>query len=221
MTAGLQIINDSGIVQLDENYFNLEFKHKFQYAIAAGVNQYVIATNGYGNEVVDIGETGVGYVNISRTAAKQITITTFANSATTLTFYVFGTPDQVATGNAGLQIFNGTGQITFSCSRNYMRVIYAYKTIDDVLSSGGGNAVTLGAGVYAAVSSSNRRLFMEHIQPYTGPPYALRIDALRVNGSYIDASPQWIKAAIGQGSWQTLYRNNVGGWVTVIDVSGL
>ena len=217
MTAGLQIINDNGVVQLDENYFNLEFKHKFQYAIAAGVNQYPIATNGYGNEVVAVGETGIGYVSISRTAANQIVITTFAQAAATLTFYVFGTPDQTATGNAGLQIFNGAGQLTFSCSRNYMRVVHSYKTLDDVNSSGGGNAVTLGAGVYAAVSSSNRRFFAQR----DSGGWALRIDALRVNGSYIDASPQWKDYASGQGSLMPLYQNDAGGWVTVMDVSGL
>lgn len=218
MTAGLQIINDNGVVQLDENYFNLEFKNKFQYAIATGINQYAIATNGDGNEVVAVGETGVGYVNIARTAANQIVITTFATAATTLTFYVFGTPDQTATANAGMQIFNSAGQITFSATQNYMRVVASYKTLDDVNSSGGGNAVTLGAGVYAAVSSSNRRLFMNSID--TGAK-ALRIDALRVNGSTIDASPQWRYAQTGGGAYETLYKNDVGGYVTVIDVSGL
>lgn len=218
MTAGLQIINDSGIVQLDENYFNLEFKNKFQYAIATGVNQYTITTNGYGNEVVAVGETGNGYVSISRTAANQIIITTFATAATTLTFYVFGTPDQTATANAGMQIFNSAGQITFSATQNYMRVVHSYKTLDDVNSSGGGNAVTLSAGVYAAVSSSNRRLFMQSVDERMP---ALRIDALRVNGSTVDASPQWKIVPRGQFSYETLYKNDIGGWVTIIDVSGL
>ena len=221
MAAGLQIVNDSGIVQIDENYFNFEFKYKFQYAIAAGINQYTIGTNGYSNEVVAVGETGVGYVNISRTASNQIVITTFATSATTLTFYVFGTPDQSTNGNAGMQIFNSAGQIIFSYTRSYMRVVYSYRTTDNVQSTGGANAVTLGGGTYAAINSSNRRLFMQHVPPYTGPPYALLIDAVRVNGSYIDATPQWKIATAGQGSWQTLYRNDTGGWVTVFDVSGL
>ena len=219
MTAGLQIINDSGVVQLDENYFNLEFKNKFQYAIATGINQYTITTGGYGNEVVAVGETGVGYVNIARTASNKIVITTFSTAATTLTFYVFGTPDQTATANAGMQIFNSAGQITFSATQNYMRVVHSYKTLDIAnMRYASVNPITLGAGIYAAVSSSNRRLFMQSVDERLP---ALRIDALRVNGSTVDASPQWKIVPRGQFSYQTLYENGIGGWVTVIDVSGL
>ena len=221
MGAGLQIINDFGVVQLDANYFNLEFKYKFQNTVAAGVKQYWLGTNGYKNEVIAVGQTNGCYVNVARTSSNQICVTSFANAATNLTFYVFGVPEQGGGGNCGFQIFNETGQRVFAYDKSYMRVVRAYRTTDNVESAGGRNVVNLGSGTYAAVNSSNRRLMLQHVEPYSGPPRALKVDALSVNGGMIDATPQWKVYPSGQGGWATAYRNDVGGWVTVIDVSGL
>lgn len=126
MPAGLQIINDNGVVQIDENYKNLEFKGKYDVYIPDYNQTGYLNTPGYASEVVAIGDTGDDNVMLwSKTGAPggyEYQLRKTNNGPRTIPVYVFGEPAAPAASGVGLQVFNGSGQLTYDSQRKYMKV---------------------------------------------------------------------------------------------------
>lgn len=226
MAAKLEIINDNGIVQLSESFFNLEFKEKRTFSVAAGLVYTLAGTKQYVNESIAIGETGDGYAKITRNNNGQITLTTNFLTARNITIYVFGNP-VAGSPSVGLQLFTDAGKLTFCASQKYMRVVSSFKSAD-TLATDAGNGRTLAASTYAAFSSSSRfyvRLYVPKpsSNPVTTPTFfATRTDMLKISGNYIETSLSPLRSipSTVQASGSS-FENAVGGWVTVINVAGL
>ena len=222
MAAGLQIINDSGIVQIDENYSNLEFFSKISVGVGVGNGiKTTFTTSAPVNEVIAIGETGSGWAFVTRNSAGNWTLTSFMTVATTVTLYSFGTPSQTTTGNSGLQIFNGSGQVTFHYSKNYMRVVdcFAVPSLASPTQTGGAGAKSYAAGKsYAVIYSSARRtVLVNDVSKIVG----VLIDAVRVSGVTVSPCTGYAYYVQGNFSRGVQFSNGVGGWAIVINVTNL
>ncbi|MCP1652731.1 hypothetical protein [Pseudomonas nitroreducens] len=130
MPAGLQIINDAGTVQIDDNYANFLLRGKGAvtttgpntaqaWYVAVGTIQV------YGSNPQIFFEANDAFVcPVSRTISGSLhTFTIYTDVATTLNYYVFDNDIPAAPGNCGLQVFNGAGTLMYDSGNKPMRII--------------------------------------------------------------------------------------------------
>lgn len=151
MPVGFESQTPSGVVQITDQVFNLEFKEKVQVnnlGPGFSFNSSILApVKGYGNEVVAIKRLTLNnfstttpdnsmkdmwyqrswVMNGSPVAAGTPGATQYHNFVHggfggTFEIYYFGNPDTTVTAQ-GLQIYNEQGQPTFSYNKRYMKVV--------------------------------------------------------------------------------------------------
>lgn len=139
MGSGLQIFNDSGFVQIDADYLNLELKQKGSFSLA-GSNT---ANGGSTSSGVQINFTGESPV----IAIKSTTFCCaypLSRSGSTFSFYIYNGDGADCTGeyfifdnssneslsNSGFQVFNAAGRLVFDAGKRYLKVL-DYWQIDD------------------------------------------------------------------------------------------
>lgn len=133
MAAGFQVINDSGILQIDENYKNMVLTGRGQIGLSRpggnGAQPYPSAAYYY-----------ISYPVASRQPVLALRsngnccfltddngFTIFGATGVVVDYYIY---DQIAFGNAngntGMQVFNGSGVEVFNSNNNYMKILSAY-----------------------------------------------------------------------------------------------
>lgn len=132
MPEGLQIFNDSGYIQIDADYLNMELKQKGTFNLP-GSNT---ANGGSISSGVQISFNGESPV----IAIKSTTFCCaypLSRSGNTFNFYIYNGDGQDCTGeyfifdnsssegagSSGLQVFNGQGRLVFDSNKKYLRVL--------------------------------------------------------------------------------------------------
>lgn len=141
MPAGVQIIGDSGVIQIDQNYFNVELQSKQTISTIAGE---AIWQAGQSRLVVTTNINTAPYVAIkpianeiglwrSELSGSTLTLTYFCQApiGTQIQVYFFGNPSS-SPSNFGLQVFNELGELTYDSNRKYARVLLKISGNDDV-----------------------------------------------------------------------------------------
>lgn len=153
MDAGLRVINDSGVVQIDSTYSNYYLHSKQVVTLAAVSGQSRISQVGvtppYPSQcLVAVG--GAAPVTIRGQSSNQIWIESsndFIGSAVTVYFFVpANLSPLVGTGEGGLRVYGPTGALVFDNSAKMVKIL-GY-----VPDSNGSSGVDTGiAGQYASV----------------------------------------------------------------------
>ncbi len=129
-TGGLQVINDSGTIQIDQNYYNFMLYSKST-ATTTLINTGT-STVIYGTTItvpttknpqiffgVNSAYLSVGHRTVS---GGSTSFQVYSNVATTFTYYVFVTdPAQVADSGYGLQVFREDGSLVFDARNRFLR----------------------------------------------------------------------------------------------------
>lgn len=223
MPAGFQIINDSGVVQVDQDYKNYALYSKT--TITSWSSSWNSGTGGtVFSAAVPIPPSGSYVIALITSGASSASVmyggtvmATAPSGTPTVTAYVFAAP--TASGStSGVQVFDASGGVVFDSALKYMRVVYA-GTIpsrslpNDVPYTYSG----LAAGNYAVVMSFSR----QHYVYTTGVPgfwvvyrdfYATSGNGFTVNNSGF---------ATGPGNASGFAEQLSGGPVLLIDVAGL
>lgn len=121
MTAGIQIFNDSGTVQFDQDYTNLALKTK---------GTFTIGSPGYTTVQVANCKTPLVAVILAGSFAvfqwfsADGTTLNFSVSGTVgaaVTYYVFDQPGAPA--NYGLVVYRADGSVAFDATKQYARIV--------------------------------------------------------------------------------------------------
>lgn len=126
MTAGFRVLNENGVLQIDESYQNFQLKQKTSISLAASeVGQLkTLAFDGSSSAIVAVRST-VGFVAVARTVYNGSTWTydfrCLSSSATTITVYVFDV-GVVQSETLGLVVWNAQGKQVFHSSGKPLRV---------------------------------------------------------------------------------------------------
>lgn len=164
MSAGLQITNDHGVVQIDADYKNLCFIRKYSVVTSSITSNSGIRAEGsfaapsISNRILALRTSEPAAVSQS---GDTYTIKT--RNPTTVDAYLFAnTPTTAGSSGAGILVCNGAGEIVFSSDQKYMRVAAAVQVPNGAVpddSSGFGNFVysSLGNGTYAVALSHQRQ----------------------------------------------------------------
>lgn len=127
MTSGLQIFNASGEIQVDSNLFNFVLIQKGTVTIPAGgyINSFPAA------QIVVNGVTPIlclrpvnsfaGVVN-TKIINGQYSYLINGTGGETINWYLFDKNPMTGNNNAGIQVFNQAGQMTFNSDRYPMRM---------------------------------------------------------------------------------------------------
>lgn len=125
MPAGLLVINDTGSVQLDENFYTFAL-------VAQGVETTIAKTTQGGNSklfislagmtnpiiaIQPVDKTGLMYAN-----AGGAEFVTDSPVGTDIPYWVFDSELPVETEDAGMQVFNATGDLVYTSSQKQLRV---------------------------------------------------------------------------------------------------
>lgn len=135
MPAGLQIFNDTGTVQIDENWKNYRFRQKIPITLSwtipslDTINRYTLVVAGEGVMVACKASVLFPYMPVSYFDGTNYYFQwTFlpppvaGSFSETVEFYVFDTPDVGASSNVGMEIRNASGQIVFHSDMKPMKV---------------------------------------------------------------------------------------------------
>jgi hypothetical protein len=227
MPAGFQLVNAHGMVQVDESYVNLALVAKGVVSIPAGgiggihaapqihypgispilcirpVNTYAFI-----RRVMKSGSTYSYVINGGFAGAMN-----GSPLAETFSWYIFDRMSQVPASNSGLQVFNASGELTFSSNSRPMRVVTAgqipnapLRTTPAVVNAGK-------YGVYAACMTQGRMDGQAMINNQ-GAMFkeGIKIDS---NGAVTVAAFDFMTSVYG------LATSDSGGQILLVDVSGL
>lgn len=139
MPEGLQVFNDSGFIQIDANYLNLELKQRGSFNLA-GSNTANGGSTSSGLSVTVNGESPVIAIQ-STTFCCAYPLSQNGNS---FTFYIYNGDNQACSGeyfvfdnssadqasDSGFQVFNPQGRLVFDAGKKYLRVL-EYWQVDD------------------------------------------------------------------------------------------
>lgn len=229
MPAGFQIVNSSGVVQVDENYVNLGLVAKGTITIPAGGIGGLAAP-------AQISFTGVSPILCIRPVntfafIRSVTksgstyaytvnggFATSGNSsplAETFNWYIFDRMSQIGTTNYGIQIYNAAGEITFNSSANPMRVAAVGQIPNASLATAPATVSASQSGTYAACISNGR---LDTAVASTQPPVSWVIkEGIKIN------STGGTTAGVFDFTIGTLNGpvSNAGAQILLVDVSGL
>lgn len=108
MTAGIQILNDNGIVQIDENYRNIHLVYKEVFATGG---DHTITLSGRGSPVCVLYSTDTQGIAIMETSVSGSQFTWRVNGIGEV--YIFDVPPIPSDHGSGLQVFDAAGSCAF------------------------------------------------------------------------------------------------------------
>ena len=130
MPVGLQIINDSGYIQIDDTYRNLQLVQIIPVSIPTGTGTpRTITFTGSNAAVLVARNQGLVYamcdLHVDAGGTNYTGYVYYNNgtgSAKTMYFYLFDTVDTVDTHGVGLEVFDPTGKPVYSSKNKNMSV---------------------------------------------------------------------------------------------------
>ena len=137
MPAGFQTFNETGNVQIDANFKNMEFRSKGTFSIAptnapngGGVTStYTVRFTGQA-PILAIVCSSYCYVGTYIEGAETLFVIVNAENATiTGEYFIFDVADNTQSSNSGLQVFNELGQLVFDANKRYMKVLDYYEAV--------------------------------------------------------------------------------------------
>lgn len=159
MSAGLQIINDSGVVIIDENYPNLVLSSKgtvtttgTYYAGGSGYAAFTIYSSSFTvsatTPMVAL-YCSAGPVSGSCAYANGVwTVTIYsAFTARTVEWYLFDKPQTVGGSGVGLQVFDASGVCVFTSSSSSCTILDYYQLLQTTVVANGGIGSTIARSV--------------------------------------------------------------------------
>ncbi|WP_320327930.1 hypothetical protein [Pseudomonas sp. P8_250] len=152
MSAGFQSWNDSGTVQIDENYTSMTLVTSPTITINTTDTYFDIAS---ANPIVFLGNTSGAYVRMTSRVNLGGSVwryTFSANVAINVRLYCF---DQAApsSSNYGMQIFNGSGVLVFDSNSPFLRLSAIHQVVGTASNS---FAVPQDGRAYAAALTYTR-----------------------------------------------------------------
>jgi len=157
MPTGLQVKNDDGEINIDEEYRNFSLKTQGTATIGttniggsvALYNAQIQVTNCTSPILALRATTSVSVVG-TQVSGSTYTFDVYSNTSNhTFNYYVFDVPTAPAD-TFGLQVFNSSGDLVFHSSNKHMKIAYVYNAND-----GGSSGNTLASGkTYAVVQGA-------------------------------------------------------------------
>ncbi len=197
MPVGMEIINDFGSVQIDQNYFNMQFIQKGSctlntrvYDIVPSSNpfrsqlQYTFCnTNGIGHPSTGTGQlvafrprfsdrpVGIGYTT---SGSWQFIGESLSGTPPVVDWWLFGRGTS-SSSNAGMEVYDASGNLTYTTAAKPMKIVAVKNDIP--MDSGDTSITTSTAGDYALCAGT----------PF---PYIL---SYQYNGTWqiLEAGPMW------------------------------
>lgn len=210
MPAGLQIFNDFGTVQIDENWKNYGFRQIVPvYLETGGVDYYSLTLTGL-SVLVAVRTTSMHVIPMGSLVSGTTWTFDFryagefsGGAAETVYFYVFDVPYWQSYSNLGMEVFNASGERVFHSDMDVMKV-----------PSGG--VQPCNSNFYGAPGRIYAPLVL--LNPirseFTGSNYFQSTRSLRVSGSNILST----NVPIGAGSFLEFANE---GLYAAVDVTGL
>ncbi|MNM35029.1 hypothetical protein D3C81_456950 [compost metagenome] len=127
MPAGLQIVNDYGTLQIDNDYQNYMLRTKGSVTTVAAsggtVTNYSASIQVVGNNPQIFFDVNNGFISTGwRTVSGNVhTFAIFTTTVVTVSYYIFDN-DIPAAGNFGMQVFNAAGRLVFDSSNHCLRI---------------------------------------------------------------------------------------------------
>lgn len=121
MPAGLQIVGEHGVLQIDENYRNLSLRLR---GTDASMSSLLIPAISYTNPLIAIrtADVGGGLIYQYSASGADLSFNVYGNA---VTYWVFDVP--INTSNTvGFQVFNSSGQLVFDTKNEYLKVVGVY-----------------------------------------------------------------------------------------------
>lgn len=159
MPTGIQVINDSGIVQIDQDYFNLEMTQTGTVTPAA--YQYATSTSSTTSTTIYVAAIVVTnattpmiaiqssnptmhfYTTISGSTWTFYIACLNLSSSSTIKYWIFDIPTSTVPTGGGFEVRTSTGALAFHSGKNYLRIV------------GGVGTYTAGRQ-YAVIQNSNK-----------------------------------------------------------------
>jgi hypothetical protein len=224
MPAGFQIINDGGVVQVDQDFKNYALFSKttisswpsnWNSGTGASVYSASVSVPASGSYVIALVTDSTSYASVMYGGTVMAYRST--SGLPSVTAYVFAAPG-ASGASSGLQVFDAAGQVVFDAALKYMRVVYAgaipsRSLPNDVPYTYSG----LPSGSYAVVQSFSR----QHYVYSPGVPGSWQVwrDFYRSAATGFEVRNSGF--ATGPGNASGFAEQLVGGPVLLIDVSGL
>lgn len=132
MPTGFQIFNDSGYVQIDADYLNMELKNTGAATIApsnmasgGGQNSSVTFTvTGENPAIAVISDRMSACYLVSRSGSSfTFAIYNGENANSNVQWFHFDNSDNNGAGNSGVQVFNASQRLVFDSNKKYLRVL--------------------------------------------------------------------------------------------------
>lgn len=230
MPAGLTIVNDGNVVQIDENYRNLVLHSKQTVSIATQFQSSSVSGTVYtGTASVPAGVPHVvaiaapaGVALGPQTAAGVLSL--FARAQTQATVYVFAAPG-ASGATAGLQVFNAAGEPVFDSTLQYMRVAASVQVPNRVTPTDTAFSFTgAPSGTYAVAATHSREYATLPSVPGLGRTLVRFRDFFTVTGTGFSVSNLPVFIAPGQENATFTEQNFwalAGSTVLLVDVAGL
>ncbi|MBQ4853228.1 hypothetical protein IMW82_00845 [Rhodanobacter sp. B2A1Ga4] len=159
MQAGFEVYNDGNALVIDGTYRNMSFRLKGTAVTTTVVDQFSTVTvslsglSGYPCVAVKSSSGAWAAVRSYASGACLVDIVALGGVGTSVDYYIFDLPQPIAGDNAGLQVFNAAGDMVFSSSHRYVRIV------GSITASAGpslpSNSITLAAGKTYAVMQNN------------------------------------------------------------------
>jgi len=127
MADGIRIVNTFGTLLIDETYSNLALRQRGSVTLGSNNNLHVPLANGFNSPIVALTSDRPARVGIINTTAATPFIGLRGREgdpAANMDYYMFDKPlSSLAVGNAGLKVYNASGQLTFDSRLKYARVV--------------------------------------------------------------------------------------------------
>jgi hypothetical protein len=224
MPAGFQIINDSGVVQVDQDFKNYalyskttisSWSNSWNSGTGSSVYSASVSVPASGSYVVALVTDSTSY------AAVMYGSTIMAYRSTSgfpsVTAYVFAAPG-ASGATSGLQVFDAAGEVAFDAALKYMRVAYAGPIPSRALPNDVPYTYSgLASGSYAVLQSFSRQRYV--YSPGVPGSWQVWRDFYRSTATGFEVRNSGF--AVGPGNASGFADQLTGGPVLLIDVSGL
>lgn len=118
MTAGLQVHNSSGVLQIDETFKNLVFIQKGTLPAGSPGSPGTLTLSGRATPVLVLAGSTPAIIWSVSSSGGTYTYTVYGG---TDTYYLFDVPPAPSLHGFGLQVFDASGNCAFDSNRKYMR----------------------------------------------------------------------------------------------------
>ncbi|MFJ2989944.1 hypothetical protein ACIPF8_18925 [Collimonas sp. NPDC087041] len=154
---GLQVVGSHGVIQVDQNYFNLQFKQSGWVTTSNVANSYVeFSVSAINPLIVLKSPDAVATIIATTRSGNTYTYRIAAATATTVYWYLFDSSVPTPSNGYGLRVYNSAGQLTFDSGTRALKI---YSLLSDVsVGSGttGGKIADLPAGNWGTILTRPR-----------------------------------------------------------------